>query len=135
MENLFNGAEMPAPVFEDRTGPYFTLFRGRSYCQAHEGHCSICVAGESHDLDDLAEYGCGSLEFVAANGVVWAGRLSHSNKSDSFGWWNEEYVFRPTNTPAQQRAKFRRRIEDALRKTATSDQLAQIATLLGVKTE
>jgi len=135
MENLFNGAELPAPVHSDGTGPYFRLFRGRSYCQAYEGHCDTCDAGESHDRDDLAETGCEGLEFTDSNGLVWTGRRASSDKSESFSWWEEEYVFRPTNTPAQVQAKVRRRIEDALRKTATPEQLRDIATLLGVKTE
>ena len=118
---------------KDRNGKeFFDLTAGRSYCD--DKYCPTCESGESHFWDDLEELGVQDMTYTAPDGSVWYGQEYMSDGSGYFGWSESRYRFWKQDFQADDLKKVRRRIEDALRKTATPNQMARIADILGIKT-
>jgi len=118
---------------------YFDLSEGESYCElgnsnSSSQHCSTCSAGGSHRYDDLKGAGVSQNMKIYVDGVLYHGTQIEDKRSESFGWWERRYRFRPMASDlfdGVDLAAVRRRIEDRLRKDDTS--VKYVAILLGVK--
>ena len=113
---------------------FFDATSGISYCDPK--YCEVCEAGGSHHWDDRNAPGFSDdgMTYTAPDGSVWYGKEYMSDGSGYFGWSESRYRFWKQDFQADELKKIRRRIEDALRKTATPGQLARIAEILGIKT-